>query len=130
MSTKWEDQMIVKMSLKDSFDTTMSISRSFCEQTGKPISRKTTSHRLNKEKLVAQIPCQKCMISKKNQKVHVDFDTEHIVWIEEQWNMVHFSDKSKLNLFGSDGKRFVRCKNGECFSPQCVKKTVKFRGRA
>ena len=29
-------------------------------------------------------------------------------------------------MFGSDGKRFVRCKNEECLSPQCVKKTVKF----
>ena len=36
--------------------------------------------------------------------------TEHIVWTEEQWNMVHFSDESKFNLFGSDGKRFVKRK--------------------
>ena len=68
------------------------------------------------------------MISKKNEKVHLDFATVHILWTEEQWNMVHFSDECKFNLFGSDGKRFVRCKNGECLSPQCVKKTVKFVG--
>ena len=43
--------------------------------------------------------------------------------------MVHFSDESKFNLFGSDGKRFVRCKNVEHLSPQYVKKTVKFGGR-
>ena len=40
--------------------------------------------------------------------------------------MVHFSDESKFILFGSDGKRFVRCKNGERLSPQGIKKTVKF----
>ena len=40
--------------------------------------------------------------------------------------MVHFSDESKFNLFGSDGKRFVRRKNGEHLSPLCVKKTEKF----
>ena len=33
MTTKREDQMIVKMSLKDCFDTAKSISRTFCEQT-------------------------------------------------------------------------------------------------
>ena len=38
MTTKWEDQMIVKMSLQDHFNTAMSISYAFCEQTGKPIS--------------------------------------------------------------------------------------------
>ena len=44
--------------------------------------------------------------------------------------MDHFSDESKFNLFGSDVKRFVRGKNGECLSLQCVKKTVKFGGGA
>ena len=75
---------------------------------------------------MAWIPCHKTLISKKNQKVRLDFTTEHILWTEEQWNMVHFSDESKFNLFGSDGKRFVRRKNGERLSPQCGKKTVKF----
>ena len=93
--------MIVKMSLKECFDTAISISHAFCEQTGKPISRKTVSHRLNKEKLVARIPCCKPLISKKNQNVQHDFPIEHILWTEEQWNMTHFSD-------------------------ECVKKTVKF----
>ena len=120
--------MIVKMSLKDRFDTAMSISWAFCEQTRKPISRKTVSRRLNKEKLVAWIPCCKPLVSKKNQTVCLDFATEHFLWTEEQWNMVHFSDESKFNLFGSDGKRFVRCKNGTRLSLQCVKKTVKFGG--
>ena len=118
MTTKREDRMIVKMSLKDRFYTA----------TEKPISRKTVSRRLNKEKLLARIPYRKPLISKKIQKVCLDFATEHILWTEEQWNMVDFSDESKFNLFGSDGKRFIRRKNGECLSPQCVKKTVKFRG--
>ena len=82
MTTKCEDWMIVKMSLKDCFSTATSISRTFYEQTGKPISRKTVSYRLNMEKLVAQIPCCKPLISKKNQKVHLDSTTEHIVWTE------------------------------------------------
>ena len=34
MTTKREDQMIVKMSLKDRFDTAMFISHAICEQTG------------------------------------------------------------------------------------------------
>ena len=128
MTTKREDRMIVKMSLKDRFDTAKSISCTFCELTGKLISRKTVSRRLNKEKLMARIPCRKPLISKKNQKVYLDFATEHILWIEEQWNMVHYSGESKFNLFGSDAKRFVRRKNRKRLSPQCVKKTVKFGG--
>ena len=51
MTTERDNRMIVKMSLKARFDTATSISRAFCEQIGKPISRKTVSRRLNKEKL-------------------------------------------------------------------------------
>ena len=79
---------------------------------------------------MAQIPCRKPLISKKNQKVHVDFATEHIPWTEEQYHMVHFSDESKFNLFGYDGKRFVKHKNGERLYPQCIKKNVKFGGES
>ena len=79
MTTKCEAWMIVKMSLKDRFDTAVSIFHAFCEQTGKPIPRKTVFRRLNKEKLVAQISCRKLLISKKNHKVRLDFATEHIM---------------------------------------------------
>ena len=92
MTTKQEDWMIVKMSLKDRFDTTTSISWAFCEKTGKPISRKIVSRWLNKERFVARTLSRKPLISKKNQEVRLNFTTEHIVWTEEQWNMVHFSD--------------------------------------
>ena len=77
---------------------------------------------------MAWIPCCKLLISKKNQRVRLEFAKEHILWIEEQWNMVHFSDDSKFNLFGSDGKGFVKRKNEECLSSQWVKKTVNFGG--
>ena len=52
------------MSLKGRFDTATSTSRGFCGQTGKAISRETVFRRLNKEKLVARIPCCKPLISK------------------------------------------------------------------
>ena len=68
LSTKQEDRIIVKMSLKDYFDTATSIFCTFCEQTGKPFSWKTVFRRLNKEKLVTRI-------AKKNQKVRLDFAT-------------------------------------------------------
>ena len=111
------------MSLKDRFDTVTSILRAFFEQTGKLISRKkTVSRRLNKEKFVAWIPCRKPLISKKNQKVRLDFATEPILWTEEQQNMVPFSDESKFNLLGSDGKRFARQKTWNAYLLNALRK--------
>ena len=126
MITKQEGRMIVRMTLKDCFETAAFISCAFCKQAGKPTSRRTLSRWFNKEKLVARIPFRKPLIPKKNQTVRPDFATEHILWTEEEWNMVHFSEESKFNLFGSNGKGLVRGKNGERLSPQLVKKNVKF----
>ena len=41
---------------------------------------------------------------------------------------VYFGDESKFNVFGSDGKTYVRRRMGERLDPKCKKKTVKFRG--
>ncbi len=45
-----------------------------------------------------------------------------------QRKTVHFSDESKFNLFGSDGKHYVRRQTGERLNPNCVKKSVKGGG--
>ncbi|KAI5615079.1 hypothetical protein C0J50_3304, partial [Silurus asotus] len=46
---------------------------------------------------------------------------KHVVWTEENWSKVHFSDESKFDLFGSDGKHYVRRQTGERLNPKCVK---------
>ena len=56
--------------------------------------------------------------------------TEDLIWTEEQWDCIHFSDESKFNLFGCDGRRFVRRTSNEGYSPQCTKITVKFGGES
>ena len=56
------------------------------------------------------------------------FATEHVIWTEGQWDCNHFSDESKFNLFGCDGRRFVRRSPKERYSSQCTKSSVKFRG--
>ena len=56
------------------------------------------------------------------------FAREHMYWTPEQWHKVLFTDESKFNRFGSDGKIYVRRRPGEKFSPKCTKGTVKGGG--
>ena len=37
---------------------------------------------------------------------------------------MHFSDESKFNLFGCDGRRYIRRGVGETLSPKCNKRSV------
>ena len=46
----------------------------------------------------------------------------------DQWYKVVLSDESKFNLFGSDGRVYIRRRVGEDYLPKCVQSTVKFGG--
>ena len=56
------------------------------------------------------------------------FANEYVLWSQEKWQTVHFSDESKFLLIGSDGKTYVRRKVGEELSPKCLKTSFKFGG--
>ncbi|CEP06819.1 hypothetical protein [Parasitella parasitica] len=51
---------------------------------------------------------------------------EKVSWTPEQWKSVIWSDKSKFNVNGSDGRIRVFRKEGERLSPDHVHKIVKF----
>lgn len=46
----------------------------------------------------------------------------------EFWKNVIFSDESKLNIFGSDGKKYVWCKPNTSLQTKHLKPTVKHGG--
>ena len=52
----------------------------------------------------------------------------NVLWSQEKWLIVHFSDESEFLLIGSDGKTYIRRKVGEELSPKCFKACVKFNG--
>ena len=70
----------------------------------------------------------KLYISRNNKMSRLKFSTEHIIWTEEEWDYIHFSDELKFNLFGYGERRFVRRSPKERYSPQCSKSSVEFGG--
>ena len=64
-----------------------------------------------------------------NQISRLKFAAEHVIWTEEQWDCVHLSDESKINLFVCEGRMFVRRSPKERHMPQCTKSSVEFGGR-
>ena len=49
-------------------------------------------------------------------------------WTISDFYKVIWSDESKFNLFGSDGRVYIRRRVGDDFLPECVDRTVKFGG--
>ena len=125
-TTAREDRWIGNRSKKVRFATATAISKRANDNLGIKISRHTISRRLNEINLNSRVASTKPYISKKNKMSRLKFATEHVIWTEKQLDCVYFSDESKFNLFGCDGKRFVRCSPKERYSPRCTKSSVKF----
>lgn len=67
-------------------------------------------------------------MSEKNRKARLDFARTHLNWTQQQWKNVLWSDESKFNLRGSDGRANVRRPRGEKFNPRYTTATVKHGG--
>ena len=80
----------------------------------KQISTETVRRVLRSKGYNGRIARKKPYISQKNVKLRLAFAKEHVGKPKSFWNEVIFSDESKKNVFGSDGRQIVwRKKNVE-----------------
>ena len=68
-------------------------------------------------------------ITKSQQRRQVDWAEKPCYWMKEDWCAVVFSDESKFNLFGSDGREWCWRKPREGLDPRYTKKNVTHGGR-
>ncbi|GFU37095.1 transposable element Tc1 transposase [Trichonephila clavipes] len=73
-------------------------------------------------------PEKKPFISKRNQKVRLEFAKEHENKDFSYWKQILFTDESKFNIFGSDGKPYVWRKSNEELHRQNMNPTVTHGG--
>ena len=93
--------------------------------TGTKVSTQTIRNRLRERGLHGRIPRKKQFISQKNKMKCLNFAREHIDKPARFWKTVLWSDESKFNMFGSDGRQRVWRILKEEYSPKCLKPTVK-----
>ncbi|CAK9832675.1 Transposable element Tc1 transposase, partial [Anthophora retusa] len=124
------DPVIHRLSEKDRHRTAVDIHSEILATSDLKIGVHTVRRRLNEFGLMGRVARKKPLISKKNRKERLTFVKEHIKWTREQWGKVVFTDESKFNRVGSDGKSYVRRRVGEEFDPKCIKSTIKGGGGA
>ena len=69
-------------------------------------------------------PHLKTIHKKASKQFAEDMSTKHM----DYWNHVLWSDEMKINLFGSDGFKYVWPRPGEEYKDKCVMPTVKHGG--
>ena len=81
----------------------------------------TVRRRLKDIGLKARLAYKKPLVSLKNRKKRLSFAKDHEHWGIEDWKKVLFTDETKVNLVGSDGKMYIRRFKNERFNPQFIK---------
>jgi transposase len=92
------------------------------------VSTQTVRNALKKAGLKSAVKQKKPFLSKAHQRRRLEFALRHQHWTLEDWSRVVWSDESKVNRLGSDGRSWVWKKPGSALKELHVSGTVKFGG--
>lgn len=109
-------------------DSAENLTSVLIEMKGRSLSSKTVRRALHNAGLKATTKKKKPTISQKNRKERLAFAKSHKDWTVEDWKRVIFSDETKINRFGSDGRNWTWRRDGESLQPKDVKQTMKNGG--
>ena len=73
----------------------------------KPLSLSTVCLHLKKTGMKAVVKKKRPLLYTKHRKSHLDFAHAHKDWTVEDWKRVIWSDETKINRLGSDGRKWV-----------------------
>lgn len=122
------DKVIKRKSICDVKKNAGEISRELRDEYDVSVSRQTVGRRLIDAGLHGRVPVKKPLISAKNRKARLDFARKHADWSVQDWKKALWSDESKFQMFGSDGKRYIRRPTGERNNHRYQLPTVKHGG--
>ncbi|KFM62309.1 Transposable element Tcb1 transposase, partial [Stegodyphus mimosarum] len=123
-TTSIDDRRIKRLCLQDRKMSSAAI-RSDLNDAGVSVSSRTIRRRLTDVGLRGRIPRKKPYLNFQQRKKRLQWAKEHINWTDDQWSQVIWSDETKISLFGSDGRKYVRRRIGEELHPDCIQATVK-----
>jgi hypothetical protein len=91
-----------------------------------PISAQTVRNVLKSASLKAVVKKKKPLLSVKHRQHRLAFALKHKYWTVEDWTRVIWSDETKINRIGSDGRKYVWKLSGQPLQNKEVQGTVKF----
>jgi Transposase/DDE superfamily endonuclease len=108
--------------------TAAAVTRDLIHITQASLSPVTVRRQLKAAGLRAAVRLRKPLLSAHHRKERLDFALAHQHWTVEDWKQVIWSDETKVNHMGSDGKHWVWKRPGQGVSGRTINPTVKFGG--
>ena len=128
ISSLREDRALVRISTQNRRLTSSHLKREWQETSGVLSSARTVRRRLDEAGLYGRVARRKPLLTDKHRRVRLEWAREREHWSARDWESIIWSDESKFNLIGNDGRVFVRRRVGEELLPECTKQTMKFGG--
>lgn len=116
------DRLLIRKSKENPFASSKDLKKILDAK----ISPRSIRRRLLNASLPSRSPRKVPLLSKKNIRDRLTFARTNLH--RPNWKNVLWSDETKVNLFGSDGKQYVRRPANAAFDPRYTLKTVKFGG--
>lgn len=83
---------------------------------------------LKRQGLQGRVACRKPLLSAANIKKRLAFANTYKHWTSDDWAQVLFTDETKLELFGTNRRLFVRRRANERYRNDCLIPTIKHGG--
>lgn len=122
------DAQIKRLCKKDPFKSSGDIKK----ELDLPICERTVRRRLEEQHLFGRSPREVPLLTRRHRQNRMKFAKDHLNWVGpdngQKWRNILWSDETKVNLVGSDGKRWVRRPKNAAHQHQYTTKTVKHGG--
>ncbi|KAG1490974.1 hypothetical protein G6F53_013169 [Rhizopus delemar] len=123
-----DDQYLVRLVTVKGQENAVEARNTLENDLQKVVSAQTVRRSLRRSGLTSFVKPQKPLLSEVNRRKRLDWALNHVDWTIEDWKRVIWSDETKVNRFGSDGKVYAWKQPNEKLKRRYVKQTVKHGG--
>lgn len=109
-------------------ENAVQVTRILRDTTNLDAGAQTIRRALKRDGFKAKKKVKKPKLTKRHRRERMDFARRYEHMTEDDWARVIWSDETKVNLKGSDGKKWVWVRKGEGLTERTVEETVKFGG--
>lgn len=123
-----ENRLLLRSITSGKADTAPQAKRILGDITNKSVSTSTIRRSLKSSGFVARVKVKKPLRTRRHRLNRLHWAESHAQWTVDDWKKVLWSDETKINRLGSDGRQWVWGRKGEPLNDRRVKTTVKFGG--
>ena len=127
LGTRWERQL-VRMVSSGRWKNGEDAKRHMHDEYNVQISAESLRRSLRRSGLRAHVCPKKPLLSRKHRQARLAFARRYRNWTVDDWKKVIWSDESKFNLFGSDGRSYCWREPGVPLQEHHIKPMVKYGG--